>query len=639
MAEDEKQNVNNNGLFDRSFNNVIGDKDLKANYEKQSLKIILSLIECSTSLKNNKTRISRLMVERLDSFIEQLNRLNTCSTSELKVKQDIRAIQINIANYVIKSDKSEIRKLKQNLKKLNDDNKQLLQRSQKSNDLQVEENNKLNAIINSNQEKLHGIVKSTMNNEVAKFFDDLKPVNLEKLDFHYRMLYESIERGNNKEISERRKNLINCLKLNKDGLKKNYEYVRVIDEINALLNRPSSIEEKQVNIKSLLARKGNKDFENYFGDSVDNYIDFKKRFRNLYDYLDVKRLKLYNGALENELQKQRETLKYRYSEEVLTAKIGPIKTFKIGWPIIIELIKNTIGERKEAHTFRKKWDKVKQEFKDIGRILGLPFVSVYKLFVKIFQEGIWSIILSIVFFFSRFSKGKKKKDKKEQKKEKKEAKKRKKEDEKKIKEELNKSNEVILNRKRELVKDYNVSEGLRADFKEALSDVNYSADKAKERMEENKKENKDMFREAFDSLSLKESNKNFDLPSGKVVIDDSEGIDRTFTVDDISYSYKSDDTIRFSIIDKNNNSASVIEQGKDGKVTKVNFTILEDGELKQIGELEDVTDKYIFDNESIKEDLIIPCLTDKEGNYIAGSIEEEYTQMLSKNLDESVVKK
>ena len=257
MADDEKKTIDNNGLFNNSFDNILGGDNKKANYEKQSLKLILSLIECSTSLKNNEIRISRLMVERLDLFIEQLNRLNTCSTNELKVKQDIREIQTNIANFVIKSDKGEIRKLKQNLKKLNTDNKQLILTAQKKTDLHVEDHNKLNRIITSNQEKLHGIVKSTMNNEVAKFFDDLKPVNLEKLDFQYRMLLEVLDSDNNKEISIRREKLIHYLKLNNGGLKKNYKYVKAIDDINALLNKPSPIDEKQSKIKQLLAKKKN----------------------------------------------------------------------------------------------------------------------------------------------------------------------------------------------------------------------------------------------------------------------------------------------------------------------------------------------------------------------------------------------
>ena len=181
---------------------------------------------------------------------------------------------------------------------------------------------------------------------------------------------------------------------------------------------------------------------------------------------------------------------------------------------------------------------------------------------------------------------------------------------------------------------------MRADFNEVLSDVNNNADKEQIRMVEKKKENAETFSQAFDSIAANAGNKSMDLPSGKVVLEDSVGIDRTLTKDGVSYSYKSDeDIVRCSIIDKNNNQVIAIEQGTDGKISKVKFTILEDGELKQASELEDVTDKYMFDNVSVGEDIELPCLVDLEGNYIAGSIEKEYIDMLSRSIAESVAKK
>ncbi len=639
MADIDTEKKDSSSLFDISLKNAINKDTIRENYEKNSLKLVLSLIECSTAIQKNKIRISKLMVEKLDDFINQLNQFNTCSSDELKVKQDIREIQANIANYVIKGDKKEVNKLKSNLSKLNSDNKILIVNSKKQTDLNVEENDKLNMIISANQTKLHEIVKSTQNNEVARFFDNLKPANLDKLDLLYKMLSQSLGVGDNKEISKRRGILISELKLCQSDIEKYYKFVKVIDEMDCLLNKPTDLAVKQKNIKSVLLRKGNEDFENYFGDSVDNYIEFKKRFRNLYDYLDVKRLKLYKDALENELPKQREVLKERYSEEVLSAKIGPIQTFKISWPIVTELLKNTITERKIAKTGRKKFDRIKQELKDIGRILGLPFVSLYKLIIKIIQEGIMSIILSIIFFFTKFGKRKRKKDKKKKKKEEKKANKQRKEDEKKAKQELGKNNGLTNEKRKRLIDDYSVGEGLKINFDEVLSDVNVQAEKNRILEEEKRKEGEQNFSEAFHAAvsNAKESNKQstyLELTTGRVILEDEIGINRTLIEGDITYSYKkTDEYLRCSIIDTETKKVNVFEQNNDGIISRVKFSIQENGELKQAGKVEDVSKIYQFSDVAIDEDNCIPCLMDSNGNYVAGPLEEELIDQLSKNND------
>ena len=202
-------------------------------------------------------------------------------------------------------------------------------------------------------------------------------IDFSKLDDLYKKLYEAIEKNDIKKITSCRGRLIRALKRNKSEIEKVYEDVKILEEINTLIDEGKSISE----ISELLNREENKKYKYYFGECIADKSSFKTKFKKLYEENKVRKIVLYYNALNEELKEHGEVLKERYSSEFLEKK-AKLKNLTTMLPnavgLSIKKLNNTINELKNARTNRKKLSKLIDVAKDTGRVIGTPALYLGK---------------------------------------------------------------------------------------------------------------------------------------------------------------------------------------------------------------------------------------------------------------------
>ena len=229
------------------------------------------------------------------------------------------------------------------------------------------------------KKKLENTLKNNnglKNNDVYKVIDEF---NIPEIDKLYEKLYESIEKNDVKKIILYRGRLIKKLKLKRNLIDSKYEEVKVLEEINNLLNLNNP--EVMSQIKEILSREENIKFNYYLDGYVYDFYKFKGKFEELYIENQVKKKVLYKNALNVELNEHSRVLSERYEREFLDKKGNLASLMTVlpnGVGLSIKKVVNTINELKEAKANRKKITKLFQVFKDSGKMVFTPIIYLGK---------------------------------------------------------------------------------------------------------------------------------------------------------------------------------------------------------------------------------------------------------------------
>ncbi len=360
------------------------------NYERRSIQTIINLYDSINGLKTNKLRMSKYIVNDLDELLRLLSFSNGKKSSVKEIIEEIKKLQNNLSKYIETSEEGLLERIKTNIDVINELNKRLILDGKNKlveeaqNDQLVLENNEL-SYLNERQNKLHQKIDYEIRKDLKKLKSGIKPLNFRKIDNAYRALYEALELENKDEIINKRGRVIRLLEANKQTINDQYELLKGLEEIKSIIDSEEQEEIKKQKIYEVLKRKENEAFSLYFADIVDNYEELKREFFNLYDFLEVKKTKLYNSALKEELKKQGELLASVYNSELIEnrqdAKVLT-RTLPKTIGLSIQKLSNTISEIKNSKSKRSKNAKKQEAIKDLGRIVITPGANLAKFAVN-----------------------------------------------------------------------------------------------------------------------------------------------------------------------------------------------------------------------------------------------------------------
>lgn len=203
-----------------------------------------------------------------------------------------------------------------------------------------------------------------------------------KLDELYIGLYNALNNKNKKEIIVLRGRIIRYLKKHDKKLNNVFKKLETLYFIQNILETNLNDDEKKVLITNLLNKEENKDYADYFKDSINDINLFKIKYTYICNRLEYNKIIHYIKNYKKELSCYGKNLRKDYETSFLDKKVN-IGNFSKVVPeaigISIKILANTVSEFKETDSKRKKISKLKEAFSDVGRIVSVPLVAGGKL--------------------------------------------------------------------------------------------------------------------------------------------------------------------------------------------------------------------------------------------------------------------
>ena len=207
----------------------------------------------------------------------------------------------------------------------------------------------------------------------------VEPLDLPQINVLYEKLYEAIEKNDSKKETLYRGRIIRQLEKYEDLINEKYEKISVLEDIFEIIQEQKA--EMLHDVKEVLFEPQNKEFFDYFEDTLHSETLFLQKYYELCQRPDIRTILFYHSSLKEELKMQGKKLDERYEREFLDKKAGVTSvatTLPKAVGLSIQKLANTIREAKEAKTKRKKVAKVLESIKAAGKVLVTPAVYLGK---------------------------------------------------------------------------------------------------------------------------------------------------------------------------------------------------------------------------------------------------------------------
>ena len=208
-------------------------------------------------------------------------------------------------------------------------------------------------------------------------------LDFSKVDALYEQLYNAVSTNNMKKETLYRGRIIRALVLNEDLIQEKYDKVKVLEEIQKMIENKSPTLLQDV--RKVLLEPQNKKYYEFFADSFQSETSFVEKYNTLCQRPEIQKIFFYHAAINEELKQQGKKLDERYSKEFLDKKAGLSSvdtTLPTAVGLSVQKLSNTIREAKEAKTNRRKVAKTLESVKEAGVVLATPVIYLGKFVIN-----------------------------------------------------------------------------------------------------------------------------------------------------------------------------------------------------------------------------------------------------------------